>query len=64
MKKLKMLLIGCAMSLCVFGMYAFADTVPYNITVNSTATNQDNLSKKVKKNTDAPGGVYYFSADM
>jgi len=53
-----MLLVGCAMSLCIFGMHVFADTVSYDITVNSTATNQDNLSKKVKKNTD--GDNYFY----
>lgn len=45
---------------CVFmsGMTAFAETKDYTITVNSTATNQDNLSKRTMKNTD--GDLYFY----
>lgn len=56
-KKKMVALIAC---ICVLmsGMGVYAATVEYNITVNSAATNQDNLSKKVLKNTD--GDLYFY----
>lgn len=58
MKKRKLFAMVGALCVLLSGMTAFAATVDYNITVNSTATNQDNLSKKVKKNTD--GDNYFY----
>ncbi len=52
--------IAAVVCICALmtGMTVFAATVEYNITVNSTETNQDNLSKKVLKNTD--GDLYFY----
>lgn len=56
-KKKRVAIIAC-IGMLMSGMSAYAATVNYDITVNRTATYQDNLSKKVLKNTD--GDLYFY----
>ncbi|PXV96100.1 hypothetical protein C8E03_101733 [Lachnotalea glycerini] len=58
--RLKKMILGCGVlgMLLTVSIPIYADTVPYTITVNKSATNQDNLSKKVTKNTD--GDKYFY----
>lgn len=52
------LCFGVAAIILTTSVPVYADTVAYTITVNKTATDQDNLSKKVLKNTD--GDKYFY----
>lgn len=51
--KNKMKIAVLMICVCVFmsGMTAFADSTQYTITVNSSGTNEDNISKRTIKNT-------------
>ena len=52
-KKGKIFIVAMCVCMLMSGMTVFASTVKYTITVNKTATGQDNLSKKTYKDSNS-----------
>lgn len=66
-RKKRIIALVAGVMMLMSAMAVYAQTVNYTITVNSTGTNQDNLSKKTLKNTDGDKYFYvtptYFNTD-
>lgn len=66
-KKTKMAALMVCVCVLAFGMNVFADSVEYNITVTSSGTNQDPISKRVVRTGCTRNEFYveptYFNTD-